>query len=76
MSSTPIKERFAYHPPMTDAVIHAHEDVRALGYAAARMLEELIPPCHERDLAIDALDLAVMHANAAIARTQLRKEGA
>lgn len=66
--------RFHHHPPTTPAVIQAHEQARALGEGFARWLMMFVPNSPERDKALDALDLTVMHANAAIARTQL--EGA
>ena len=46
--------------------------VRTLGKGYAQWLLMFVPDCPERDKAIDAIDLATMHANAAIARTQLK----
>lgn len=71
MTSTPIAQRFAYHPPSTAEVVAAHERVRATCLRAAQEFSSLVPACREAELAIEALDLACMHANAAIARTQL-----
>lgn len=64
--------RFAHHPPTAPNVIQAHEQARTLGAGFAQWLLMFLPDCDERDKAMDALDLTVMHANAAIARTQLK----
>jgi hypothetical protein len=66
--------RFAHHAPTGAAVVAAHEQARAHGAEFATWLLSFVPPCPSRDRALDAIDLATMHANAAIARTQL--EGA
>lgn len=66
------RRRFSHHPPSSDAVVNAHETARELGLAFALWLVNGIPWSPERDKAMDALDLAVMHTNAAIARHQLR----
>jgi hypothetical protein len=68
---TTIQERFAHHPPSTSEVAWAHERVREICLRAAEELVDLVPDCREFELAIEALDLACMHANAAVARTQL-----
>lgn len=65
-----IRNRFRYHPPTHPDVIKAHEQARTLGEMFSMFLLGL-PPCDERDRALDAVYLATMHANAAIARTQL-----
>jgi hypothetical protein len=64
--------RFEHHPPSGPDVVRAHEQARTLGKSFAKWLLVFLPDCDERDKALDALDLAVMHANAAIARTQLK----
>lgn len=68
------QNRFIHHPPTTPQVIQAHESARDIGSACVTWLLRYVPPCPERNSAVDAIDLAIMHANAAIARTQL--EGA
>lgn len=71
MTKTPIAQRFAYHPPSSDEVVAVHQEVRGICRTAAELLSALLPICRETELAIEALDLACMHANSAIARTQL-----
>lgn len=63
--------RFAHHPPQGDAVIRAHVQIRVWFGELADAVNHLLPDCPERDKALDALDLAAMHSNAAIARTQM-----
>lgn len=65
------QDRFTHHPPTSPQVIRAHERARENGSAFATWLLRHVPPCPERERALDAIDLATMHANAAIARTQL-----
>lgn len=59
--------RVAYHPPRTLAVREAHEKARALVGQVGTELIDLLPPCPEIDRVLDALHIALMHANAAIA---------
>jgi hypothetical protein len=65
-------DRFRHHPPTGPNVVQAHEQARTLGAGYAQWLMMFVPDCPERDKALDAVDLATMHANAAIARTQLK----
>jgi hypothetical protein len=71
MDADQLAERFRHHPPTVPAVIAAHEVVRELAAAFARALNEALPECDEKAKALDAVDLAAMHANSAVARTQL-----
>lgn len=71
MTSTPIHQRFAHHAPSGPEVVQAHERVRAACLRAAEEFSSIVPVCREFELALEALDLACMHANAAVARTQL-----
>lgn len=68
----PTRDRFRYHVPSDEKVLRAHETVRAECARLATLLDELLPPCREKDSAVDAVDLAAMWSNAAVARTQLR----
>jgi len=68
-----LQHRFAHHPPRDQEVILAHAETRNRFAALADWVAQL-PPCPERDRAIDALDTACMLSNAAIARTQLRTD--
>lgn len=68
MDPEEITTRFAHHPPTSEARVAAHERVRGLCADLARKLALLLPDSPEADKALDALDLAAMHANAALAR--------
>jgi hypothetical protein len=71
MQMDAVSARFRHHPPTDPTVISAHEQARRMGEGFALWLLASVPDCPERAKAIDAIDLATMHANAAIARTQL-----
>lgn len=74
MDREELSRRFAYHQPTTDDVKKAHENVRSAFENMAQWINSLLPDCPEKDKAIDAIDLAAMHSNAGIARTQLRRQ--
>jgi hypothetical protein len=59
---------FSYHPANADDVKDMHEAVRLQCGAIAQHWLNHLPDCHEKDRALDALDDAMKHANAAIAR--------
>lgn len=67
-----LERRFLHHPPTSPLVIEQHEQVREMGDVYAKFLFDNLPDCDEVRKAIDAIDLATMYANAAIARTQLK----
>jgi signal recognition particle subunit SEC65 len=71
MDGREIARRFAYHPPSTDEVIKAHEQVRRECAALAESLNALLPDGREKAKAMNRLDEVAMYANASIARTQL-----
>ena len=60
--------RTGYHPPQSPEVIAAHEKARALVGQVGHDLLDIMPACPEVEQCLAALDLALMHANAAIAR--------
>lgn len=62
-----LDDRFIYHPP-TDGQVPRYEAIRAAGREFAELLADLCPSSPELTLAINAVDLAVMQANAAVAR--------
>jgi len=62
-----LEERFTYHPP-EDGDVQKYQAVRAGGLLFANLLAEMCPSSPELTLAINAVDDAVMKANAAIAR--------
>lgn len=69
LSRHDIENRFMFHPLGEDhARARTHETLRETVKTTAHKLNNVLPDCHERDLAIDALDSALMWANAAIAR--------
>jgi hypothetical protein len=63
-----VARRFAYHPPRRAGVADLHEHVRDECAGLAQELNRVLPGCPEAWKALDAVDLACMHANAAIAR--------
>jgi len=72
VDSDKLHERFIHHPPANQHVIDAHEFTRVNFEELAHKMNATLPDCSEKDKALDALDLAAMYSNAAIARTQLR----
>lgn len=62
-----IERRFTYHPP-TPGQVPRYEGVRSAGKALALTLQDACPPSPELTRAINAVEEAVMLANAAIAR--------
>jgi hypothetical protein len=62
-----IVDRFTYHPP-TSTQIPKYERIRAEAKDFALLLFELCPDSVELKEAIIHIDIAVMRANAAVAR--------
>jgi hypothetical protein len=62
-----LANRFTFHQA-SGAQAANYEVIRAAGLTMARELLAYCPPSHELQKAIDAIDQAVMWANAAIAR--------
>jgi hypothetical protein len=69
-----IEQKFSYHPPSNNEVIHAHEWTRERFMDLAFQVNAFLPDCDEKDDAIKAIDHAAMLVNAAIARTQLKRQ--
>lgn len=59
--------RVQHHPPRTESVVDTHEQARALVGQVGHELLDLLPPCPEVNQVLDALHLALLHANTAIA---------
>ncbi|MFJ2174318.1 hypothetical protein ACIOHE_15570 [Streptomyces sp. NPDC087851] len=69
-----LENRFTYHPPVGDQA-ERYEQIRAGGRTFAELLAELCPSSPELTRAVNAVDDAVMLANAAIARHDNGAEG-
>ncbi|HUT78917.1 MAG TPA: hypothetical protein VM285_14565 [Polyangia bacterium] len=67
-----IRRRFIYYPPLTQAKVAAHQDVREAGYTFAQLVGELCPRGRERALALTKIEEAVHWANSALARESSR----
>ncbi len=63
-----IENNHRHHPPLTGQRIEAHEQVRTTTTNCAKTLVEICPESRELSLALTNLELAMMWANAAIAR--------
>lgn len=61
-------ERFKYHAPQDDETRQKHEFIRTTAAHFAEGVEELLPECRERSLAVTKIEEAMFWANAAIAR--------
>lgn len=68
-----LRERLAvdhtYHPPFGDQA-QRYEQIRAQARHFAEMVVELTPVSRNQSLALTAIEEAVFHANAAIARNE------
>jgi hypothetical protein len=64
---------FTYHAPPDEHTAQVHEEVRRRCLNIARWMRDVIPPCDERDQAINHLDYAMTRANAAVARRGLAR---
>ena len=62
-----IKNRFTYHPPKSGQP-EIYEAIREMAHHLADKVNEWVPDCREKSLAITALEEAVMWANAGVAR--------
>lgn len=62
-----IENWFTYHKPQSEKEIEDYEKIRQGGKAFALVIFTNVPPCEEKNLAIQKLREVVMMANAAIA---------
>ncbi len=62
-----LENRFMHHPPVGDQA-KRFEQIRTACCDLAKLIRDLTPCCPEQSLAINAVDQAMMWANAAIAR--------
>lgn len=72
-----LRKRFNYRKPPNDAVVKAHERLRAACFGTAMTVVDFTPECREQSVAITKLEEAMFWANAAVARNHdYYKEGA
>ena len=69
MTREDIINRFTYHAPFGDQ-LKRYEELRRTARDYALMIDDLVPPCREKSLALTKLEQAVMYANAGIARNE------
>jgi hypothetical protein len=62
-----LQRRFFYHQPRDEKAKLAHQEVSDIAFQAAVRLCIICPPGRNLDLALQALELVRMRANAAIA---------
>jgi hypothetical protein len=67
MANDEIEKRFTYHPPQPGQP-EKYEALRVKAKELAYLIDELCPTSREQSLAYGYLEIAVMWANAAIAR--------
>ena len=68
-----LKNRFTYHAPKGAQTEH-YGQLRGKALELAELIVNLCPSSAERSTALTRLDESVMHANAAIARSQQPEE--
>lgn len=59
--------RYQHHAPQNQATVDAHRRAREILCDAAIELNNLLAECPDKDKALDALELARVHSNTAIA---------
>ena len=64
-----IEKRFTSHTPTANQAAK-HDKLRTAGKVLAYIIIELTPDSREQSLALTHLDIAIMQANAAIARRE------
>lgn len=62
-----VEHDFTYHAPTPEQIVK-YAQLRMDAKSLATLIVNLTPDCHEQRLALDLLNLAIMQANAAIAR--------
>lgn len=68
MNSEELSNRFTYHPPKDENQKVKYEKIRKMGFDFANYINNFLPDCREKSLAITKLEEVVMWANAGIAR--------
>lgn len=65
-----VRDAFAFHPPKDETVSAMHSEARAEALQFAHWILENLPPCDERDTAIEKVREAMFWTNAGIACNQ------
>ena len=63
-----LENRFMYHKPKSESITLHHEAVRGGCLELSTLINNLVPECREKTLAITKLEEVMMWANAGIAR--------
>jgi hypothetical protein len=70
---TELETRFIYHPPQLWQ-IPFYEEMRVRGFTLAEWIDQRLPDCREKSLALTSIEQAIMWANAGMARRGTRPE--
>lgn len=65
-----LEQWFAYHPPISERIREAHDQIREGCYLLAQLFSELLPEGPDKTVALRAVREAMYHANACIAVEQ------
>lgn len=68
MWSKDLENDFKYHAPKGEDDVNKYTTIRATAKTMAKLIIDMAPDCKERDESIKNIQMAVMWANAAIAR--------
>jgi hypothetical protein len=70
---TELETRFTYHPPQSWQ-IPFYEEMRVRGFTLAEWIDQRLPDCREKSLALTSIEQAIMWANAGMARRGTKPE--
>lgn len=70
MDAAELSNRFKHHPPQSDETIRRHQVVREDCNTLSKTLNDMLPECREKSLAMTHLEEVMFWSNAAIARNQ------
>lgn len=62
----------AHHPPSSPAIIDGHERIRGAAREFMALVQDVVPECPDKTVALRAIRDAMMQANAALACNQGR----